>query len=131
MRVPPIPPNGLLVIARKAKALPAAGRVSANHILKFLEATVSIHGAGIATVICMLAVLRNSSYPPYDQKVAAGLRKLGYISKPEADKLESGEPAEFAEVYVRKMIPAWIMERKVLSAEAVDYRWGSAGLRGD
>ena len=63
--------------------------------------------------------------------VAAGLRKLDHISKSDVDKLESGEPAEFSNVYVRKVIPAWIKERKSRGPEAVDHGWGSAGLRGD
>jgi len=130
-QVPPIPPNGLLAIAKAARALPAVGRVSAKQISKFLKDTVSIHGAGIPTVVCMLAVESEGSYPPMDRRVVAGLRKLGRISKADADKLESGEPAEFAEIYVRKVIPAWIKERKGRSPEAVDHGWGSAGLRGD
>jgi len=130
-RVPPIPPNGLLAIAKAAWALPAVGRVSADQVEKFLKDTVSIHGAGIPTVVCMLAVESEGSYPPMDRRVVAGLRKLGYIGKADADKLESAELAEFAVVYVRKVIPAWIKERKSQSAEAVDHGWGSAGLRGD
>ena len=92
-QVPAIPPNGLLAIAKAARALPAVGRVSANQICKFLESTVSIHGAGIPTVVCMLAVESEGAYPPMDRRVVAGLRKLGHISKADADKLESGEPA--------------------------------------
>ena len=130
-QVPPIPPKGLLAIARAARALPAVGRVSANQIQKFLEDTVSVHGAGIPTVVCMLAVVSEGCYPPMDRRVAAGLLRLKYIGKADADKLESGEPLEFAEVYVAKVIPAWTKERKSLSAEAVDNRWGSLGLRGD
>jgi hypothetical protein len=53
-----------------------------------------------------------------------------YTEPTVADKLESGEPAEFAEIYVRKVIHAWIKERKSQSPEAVDHGWGSAGLRG-
>jgi electron transfer flavoprotein alpha/beta subunit len=105
--------------------------VSTNQIQRFLEDTVSIHGAGIPTVVCMLAVVSEGAYPPMDRRVAAGLRKLRRISKADAEKLESGEPAEFAEVYVRKVIPAWIKERKSSSPEAVDHGWGSADLRGD
>ena len=111
--------------------LPSVGRVSTKQITQFLEDTVSIHGAGIPTVVCMLAVVSDGAYPPMDRRVVAGLRRLKYIGKSDADALESGEPAEFAEAYVAKVIPAWIKERKTLSAEAVDHRWGSAGLRGD
>jgi len=130
-QVPPVPPKGLLAIAKAARALPAVGRVSANQIVKFLEDTVSIHGAGIPTVVCMLAVESEGTYPPMDRRVVAGLRKLGRISQTDADKLESGELADFADVYVRKVIPAWIKERKSQSAEAVDHGWGLAGMRGD
>ena len=80
-QVPAIPPNGLLAIAKAARALPAVGRVSANQICKFLESTVSIHGAGIPTVVCMLAVESDGAYPPMDRRVVAGLRKLGRISQ--------------------------------------------------
>jgi len=130
-QVPPVPPRGLLAIAKAARALPAVGRVSANQICQFLESTVSIHGAGIPTVVCMLAVESEGTYPPMDRRVVAGLRKLGYINKAGAEKLESGEILEFASVYVAKVIPAWIKARKSQSAEAVDHGWGSAGLRGD
>lgn len=130
-QVPAIPPNGLLAIAKAARALPAVGRVSAIQISKFLQDTVSIHGAGIPTVVCMLAVESEGAYPPMDRRVVAGLRKLGHIGQADADKLESGELLLFAEVYVRKVIPAWIKARKSQSAEAVDHTWGSAGLRGD
>jgi hypothetical protein len=130
-QVPPIPPNGLLTIAKAARELPAVGRVSANQIATFLESTVSIHGAGIPTVVCMLAVESEGAYPPMDRRVIAGLLKLGHIRKVDAERLESGDPVEFAEAYVKKVIPAWIKERKSLSAEAVDHRWGSAGLRGE
>jgi hypothetical protein len=129
-QVPPVPPKGLLAIARAARALPAVGRVSAKQIHKFLEETMSIHGAGIPTVVCMLAVESDGSYPPMDRRVVAGLRKLGRISKADADKLESGDPAAFAQVYVRKVVPAWIKERKSQSAEAVDHGWGLVGLKG-
>ena len=118
-QVPPVPPKGLLAIAKAARALPAVGRVSANQIVNFLESTVSIHGAGIPTVVCMLAVESEGAYPPMDRRVVAGLRKLGRISQLDADKLESGEPADLADVYVRKVIPAWIKERKSQSAEDV------------
>ena len=126
-QVPPVPPIGLLKISNAARALPPAGRVSSNQIRKFLEDTVTIHGAGIPTVICMLAVERRGSYPPMDRKVVAGLCALQYIGKAEAAKLESGDLIDFADVYVEKVIPAWIKERKTRSAEAVDHRWGSAG----
>jgi hypothetical protein len=126
-QVPPIPPLGLLAISKAARALPPAGRVSSNRIRQFLENPVEIQGAGIPTVICMLAVERRGSYPPIDRKVVAGLRVLRYIGKADADKLESGDPVDFADVYVAKVIPAWIKERKTRSAEAVDHRWASAG----
>jgi len=48
-QVPLVPPNGLLAIAKAARVLPSVGRVSANQVSKFLEDTVSIHGAGIPT----------------------------------------------------------------------------------
>jgi len=130
-QVPPIPPKGLLAIAKAARLLPPVGRVSANQICKFLESTVSIHGAGIPTVVCMLAVESEGAYPPMDRRVVAGLRRLKRIGQADADKLESGDLAEFAQVYVRKVIPAWIKARKSQSAEAVDHGWGAAGLRGD
>ena len=130
-QVPPVPPKGLLAIAQAARLLPAVGRVSANQIAKFLESTVSIHGAGIPTVVCMLAVESEGAYPPMDRRVVAGLLQLRHITRAEADGLESGELVEFAHVYVTKVIPAWIKARKSQSAAAVDHSWGAAGMRGD
>ena len=80
-QVPPVAPKGLLAIAKAARSLPPVGRVSANQIVKFLESTVSIHGAGIPTVVCMLAVESEGAYPPMDRRVIAGLRKLGHIGQ--------------------------------------------------
>jgi hypothetical protein len=126
-QVPPIPAGELLAISKAARALPPARQVTAKHILQFLQITLSIHGAGIPTVICMLAVESEGTYPPFDRKVLAGLRKLRHINATDTKRLESGEPHEFAETYVAKVVPAWIEERKTRSAADVDDRWGSAG----
>lgn len=129
-QVPSIPPKGLLAIAQAARSLPPVDRVSAMQVIQFLEGTLSIDGAGIPSVVCMLAVVSDGAYPPMDRRVVAGLRTLGHIGQLDVDKLESGEPEEFGEVYVNKVIPAWVKARKSKSAEDVDHAWGAAGMRG-
>jgi len=79
----------------------------------------------------LLAVESEGAYPPIDRRVLAGLRTLGHIGRLDAGTLESGEPAEIAEVYVKKINPAWIKARKSQSAEVVDHACGAAGMLGD
>jgi hypothetical protein len=105
------------------------GTLYCTDIAKMVDAPI-LHVNGDDPEVCMLAVESDGSYPPMDRRVVAGLRKLGRISKADADKLESGDPAAFAQVYVRKVVPAWIKERKSQSAEAVDHGWGLVGLKG-
>lgn len=117
----------LLKIANAAKAMPPSGRVSVTQLKAFLDRLLAIHGAGIPTLICMLAVAKRGKYPPIDRKVANGLLRLRYISERDAKSLVSTSTQRFADVYVSKVIPAWIGERKLRSAEEVDQSWGRAG----
>ena len=97
-------------------------------LLAYLTSRVGIAMPGRSACRCAAcAVERRSPYLRIDRKVVAGLRALRYIGKADAAKLESGDLIDFADVYVAKVIPAWIKERKTRSAEAVDHRWGSAG----
>ena len=72
---PPVPIKSLLKISAKAKRLPAAKKATTKRVAAFLESTLTLRGAGITTLICMLAVETNGRYPPMDRKFAQGLRK--------------------------------------------------------
>jgi hypothetical protein len=55
-----------------------------------------------------------------DRKIASGLRAKDVISPSEMKRLEGSNADEFAEVYVRKVVPAWISARTTRSAEVAD-----------
>jgi len=126
-RIPPIPPLQLLAISKSATTMPTAAKAKVSDVIKFLISGLKHHGAGIPTLICMLAVETKGAYPPMDRKFAAGLVAKNKVTAAEAKKLTGSNPATFASVYVGKVLPAWRDSRKMLSAEAADNYWGSAG----
>lgn len=126
-RIPPIPPHQLLEISKAAKAMPAAATVNVSDVACFLKAGLKHHGAGIPTLICILAVETQGAYPPMDRKFAAGLVAKQKVTPNERDALIGTHVKKFAEIYVQKVLPAWRESRKELSSEAADNYWGSAG----
>jgi len=127
---PPIPIRSLLEISAKAKRLPAVKKATPKSVTAFLESTLTLRGAGITTLICMLAVETNGRYPPMDRKFAQGLRNKKVISKSEESILTGSRPKAFAEVYVAKVIPKWIETRKGRTPQEADNYWGRGGKDG-
>jgi hypothetical protein len=128
-QIPPIAPRDLLKIAELVWALPRAAVVTSEDIEAYLRQGRVYRGAGIATLICMLAVESAGDYPPTDRKFAAGMRARNKISDREFDALTGkGYPA-FADAYVRRVIPAWQQSRRTRSAEEADCYWGRAAAK--
>ena len=69
---PPVPIKSLLEISAQAKKLPVASKATSKKLAAYLESTLLLRGAGITTLICMLAIEKNGSYPPMDRKFAQG-----------------------------------------------------------
>jgi hypothetical protein len=76
----------------------------------------------------MLAVVSKGAFAPMDQKLAAGLLKLGYIEDHGAEALNSANVEDFAAVYVGEVIPRWRDARSHgEEPRAIDDRWSRAG----
>lgn len=128
-QIPPIPARQLLDISRLAKGMPPTADVTADQIAQFLLSGKDFHGAGVATLICMLSVESEGAYAPMDRKVAAGLKALGKITQMEQEQLTGGHIRDFASVYASKVIPYWAELRQSLSAEDADNMLGAAGTQ--
>ena len=124
---PPVPIKSLLEISAETKKLPVASKATSKKLAAYLESTLSLRGAGITTLICMLAIEKKGNYPPMDRKFAQGLRKKKVISKSEESILTGSNPKAFAEVYVAKVIPKWIETRKGRTSQEADNYWGRGG----
>lgn len=127
---PPVPIGSLLEISAKAKKLPRADKATSKAVEAYLESTLMLRGAGITTLICMLAIEKKGSYPPMDRKFAQGLRKKKVISRKEESILTGSRPKAFAEVYVAKVIPKWIETRIGRTPQEADKYWGRGGKDG-
>lgn len=123
-QIPPIAPGDLLKIAELAVALPRARAARSEDIEAYLREGSPILGAGIATLICMLAVESRGDYAPIDRKFAAGMRARNKISEADFNALTGQSHSAFAVAYVGKVIPAWQQSRKTRSAEEADCYWG-------
>jgi hypothetical protein len=128
-QIPPVAPGDLLRIAELVCALPPAGGASSDDIKEYLRQGSVYRGAGIATLICMLAVESAGDYPPIVRKFAAGMRARNKISDREFKALTGQGYSAFAEVYVRKVIPAWHQSRQTRSPEDADCYWGRAASK--
>lgn len=124
---PPIAAKSLLQISKAAKAIPSPKDVKAKEIEQYLQGGLDHLGAGIPTLICMLAVESNGDYPPIDRKFAAGMKRGKKISANEVGHLVAKDIVKFAKVYVEKVIPAWRESRKGRSPEQADNFWGRGG----
>ena len=123
-QIPAIAPGDLLKIAELAEALPRARLAKSEAIEAYLREGSTCRGAGIATLICMLAVESAGDYPPIDRKFAAGMRARSKISEGDFNALTGRSHSAFAVAYVSKVIPAWQQSRKTRSAEEADCYWG-------
>lgn len=125
-QIPPVAPGDLLRIAELSHALPRAVTAKSEDIEQYLRQGSAFLGAGIATLICMLAVESAGDYPPIDRKFAAGMRAKSKISDLELKALTGKGHSRFAVAYVKKVIPAWRQSRGTRSAQEADWYWGRA-----
>ena len=123
-QIPAIAPGDLLKIAELAEALPRADVAKSEAVEAYLREGSTCRGAGIATLICMLAVESAGDYPPIDRKFASGMRARSKISEGDFRALTGTSRSAFAVAYVSKVIPAWQQSRKTRSAEEADCYWG-------
>lgn len=126
--VPPVSLLDLLKISSAAKTMNTAKNVTIAEVEEFLESLLNIKGAGIPTLICMLAVESNGDYPPMDRKFSHGLYSKLKISSSEKRALSRNSIAAFAKVYVEKVIPAWVESRINMSPQEADNFWGRGGV---
>lgn len=126
-QIPPVPTLGLLAIGKAIKRLLLVNPATLVDVQEYLEATIHIHGAGIPTLICMLAVESKGLYPPMDSKFASGMFAKGVISASERTILCGKNPSRFSMIYVSKVIPAWRKSLKSRSPEQADNYWGRLG----
>lgn len=131
-RIPAIPPRQLLEIAAAAKSMPTAKQATSDDLVEFLRSGLKHHGAGIPTLICMLAVTTNGDYSPMDRKVARGLAAKQKITEEDEAALTAtpGNVPKFAKIYVEKVLPAWRESMAILqSPEQADNSWANADGR--
>lgn len=124
-----VPPKDLLKIAEAIKKMPRASKANEGDVIRYLQRTQRLRGAGIPTVICMLAVETEGDYSPIDRKFSAGLLAKRKVTAGERKCLEGSDAIQFAKVYISKVLPAWSHSRKTLSAVEADEFWGNAGPR--
>jgi hypothetical protein len=124
-QIPPVAPGDLLRIAELAQALPRARAAKSEDIEAYLRKGKCL-GAGITTLICMLAVESAGDYPPIDRKFAAGMRARNKISEGDLNALTGKSRSAFAAAYVSKVIPVWQESRKTRSPKEADWYWGRA-----
>ncbi len=126
-QIPPVPTLGLLAIDKAIKRLLLVNPATLEDVQEFLETTIHIHGAGIPTLICMLAVESKGLYPPMDRKFALGMCAKEVISASELTILCGKTPSRFTKIYFCKVIPAWRKSLKTRSPEQADNYWGRLG----
>jgi hypothetical protein len=127
MNATPIPPRQLLEIALAVKNLPKPNTLNVNQLIKFLTLGLKHDGAGIPTLMCMLAVERKGMFPPMDRFFAAGLLVKRKVTECQFKQLNSKSPSVFSPVYVNNVIPAWTEAKKTRSNQAADDWFFDAG----
>lgn len=131
--IPPVPPGSLQAIAAAARAMPAATMATPTDIETYLANQLVHPGAGVPTLICMLAVISNGDYPPFDRKFALGMKEMKKITGTEhllVTKVKSigkKQLSKLAEVYVKKIIPAWRESLENRTNKEADEYWGRSG----
>src|SRR4051812_1782406 len=76
-------PIDLLKIDAAIRLMPPAAGATVEDIARYLQSTLSLQGAGAATVICMLAVQTSGDYAPIDRKVLAGFAAKEMLTRAE------------------------------------------------
>lgn len=125
-RTPPIPIADLVRIIQSIEELPSPNVVTVQQFQAFLEAAKTIWGAGVKTIICMLAVFTEGTYPPLDSKIALAAKVLGYLDAPELKAINGASTQRIADIYVNRLLPAWSGELQAskLSPRDLDNEWG-------
>ena len=86
-RTPSIPIEAMLKLHENCMALEDNLTISSAEFKSFLSQN-DILGAGIKTIICILAVLTNGKFPPLDIKIASAAKQKGYITEQEEKNLK-------------------------------------------
>lgn len=128
-RTPPIPLNALIKIAELSKSLPDPSNVSVGQFKRLLD-DLDCYGAGVKTVIAVIARVSGGKYPPIDEKIAAGLHVMGIITEGEEASLNGSSHVRIAGVYVNKIVPKWREElASGKSPKQIDEEWARRGDR--
>ena len=123
-QTPPIPITDILKLIEIADNLPEPSKITTDTFKDQLS-KVECWGAGIKTVICVLAVLTNGSYPPLDKKIAKAARLKQLINTDEEKAINGISHKTIAKIYVEKILPKWTEELESQSAQQVDEEWGA------
>jgi len=125
-RVPPIPLQDLIKIAKKCKNLPSSDTITSEQFEKKLNHLLS-YGAGIKMTIAIIAGVSHGQYPPIDKKNLSGLVKMQVITANEKEFFSRKKTGCIANVYVNKILPKWRKERnKGKLPQAIDEEWAKA-----
>jgi hypothetical protein len=124
LNVAPVDPNFLLAISKAIRRMPRCDRVTPGHLVDYFQ-SCNGHGAGIKTLVCMLAVESKGAYAPMDNKFASGLRRRAVIDAKKEKILNGSNIVEFASVYVSIVMPIWRKTRKKMSGSKADRYWCS------
>jgi hypothetical protein len=124
-RTPPIPIVQLSKLARELKSRPKLKALDAAKFAAYLR-KLRVYGCGIKTAVCMLAVVSKGTFPPMDEKLAAGLCERGWIEPDEAKALNGVGVKKFSRAYVERVIPRWKEARSRGEApQKIDERWAN------
>lgn len=122
-RTPPIPLNELVKIAEISKNLPPPSKITVKQFKELLN-TFDCYGAGIKTIIAIIARVSKGKYPPIDKKILAGLRRGDVITEEEETALNGNTRRKIASIYVEKVLPKWRRElAKGKLPKDIDEEW--------
>jgi hypothetical protein len=122
-RTPPIPIAQLSELSKQLRFRPSLKGLDASTFAAYLK-ELRVYGCGIKTAVCMLAVISNGAFPPMDDKLAAGLRKHGWIEPHEAKALNGASVNKFSTAYIERVFPRWRAARsRGDKPSKIDARW--------
>ena len=123
-RTPPIPIPSIVRIIEVVEGLPDAADVTAEQFEEALK-EMNCYGAGLKTLICIVAVMKHGQYPPLDERIAKAARLKNAVTVAEEHELNGRNRTRMAQIYVSKLLPKWLEELEhESSAEALDNSWG-------
>lgn len=122
-QVPPIPLANLIKIARLSENLPPSTEITVDRFEELLN-KLRCYGAGIKTIIAIIAKLSEGEYPPIDGNTLAGLHKKKIITYEELKSCNGRSRSKVAHIYVNKILPEWKKERdKGRLPKEIDEEW--------